>query len=200
MREMSPIAGQDGLRSRKARRTRDGIASEALRLFLDRGFEKTTVEAIAEAAQVSRRTFFHYFSSKEAILEAVDDDVHEAFRTSLTNAGRLAPLGAVEAALTELIGRYGSDEAIALDRLMHSTEALRARKHANYGRQEKALLEALVEIWPDPARRSALRMVAMASIGALRVATERWRDDPAAHSLTALLKQAFADLRNEAAI
>jgi AcrR family transcriptional regulator len=189
-----------GLRSRKAGRTRRRIASEALRLFLERGFEQTTLDEIAEAADISRRTFFHYFSSKQSILEAVDDDVHEAFRTSLAGAaGSTSPLAAVEAALLGMIGRDTSEEAVALDRLMHSTEALRTRKQANYERQERALLDALLSLWPDPNRRPALQIVAMAGIGAMRVATERWRTAPDAQTLVDHLEQAFADLRNEIA-
>ncbi len=57
-----------GLRERKKQRTRAAIQKEALRLFLKEGFAATTIEDIAEAAEISPSTFFNYFPSKEAVV------------------------------------------------------------------------------------------------------------------------------------
>ena len=57
-----------GLRERKTQRTRTAIQREALRLFLDKGFEEATIEEIAEAAEISPSTFFNYFPNKEAVV------------------------------------------------------------------------------------------------------------------------------------
>ena len=190
----------EGLRARKRRQTRQRIAEAGLRLFLQNGFEATTLDAIAAAADISRRTLFHYFDSKEAILLAWESDVEEALRAALAESSPDAiPLEAIRDALLAVIGRYETEEAIAIDRLMRSTEALRARKQANYARQEQTLFAALVERWPDPARRPALRLAAMVGVGVLRVAAETWSAGKGCRPLADYLQDAFVNLRTEIA-
>src|ERR1700761_5671264 len=100
----SPSSKHDeGRRTRKARETRERIAQAAVRLFLKDGFERTTLDAIAEAADISRRTFFHYFESKEAILQAVEDGAEASFRQALANTpASLTPIEAVQRALLQM--------------------------------------------------------------------------------------------------
>lgn len=63
-----PARGPSGLRERKKLRTKAAIQKEAMRLFLDKGFEETTIEDIADAVEISPSTFFNYFPSKEAVV------------------------------------------------------------------------------------------------------------------------------------
>src|SRR6266542_7003388 len=74
MRRHTDGAPVEGLRERKRRQTRERIANTAMTLFLERGFEATTVEDIASAADVSKRSFFDYFPIKEDVVSAWQDD------------------------------------------------------------------------------------------------------------------------------
>lgn len=87
-----------GLRERKKQRTRLAIQEEALRLFARDGYENTTIKQIALAAEISERTFFRYFPTKEDVVawDALDLSFAERFRA------QPATLGAFEAVRTTL--------------------------------------------------------------------------------------------------
>jgi AcrR family transcriptional regulator len=132
------------------------------------------LEAIAAAAGISRRTFFYYFRSKdEVLLASQGGGFIEAVRPALLEESPdQAPFVAVRNCLSKLVSRYETKESIIIDRLLQSTEALRARKQAIFVQMEETVFAALCELWPEPERRTALRLVAMVSIGLMRVAME----------------------------
>jgi AcrR family transcriptional regulator len=188
----------EGLRASKRRQTRQRIIDAGLRLFVSKGYDATTLDAIAEAADISRRTYFSYFASKDDLLLAWQDDAIDDLRAALVDAaaGRTA-LDAARAALSAVIGRFETADYIAIDDLMRSTEILRDRKQGSYERQERALFAAMLEVWPQEDRRSGLRMTAMVAIGALRLALETWREDGRVRPIGQYLDAAFEALKAE---
>lgn len=189
----------EGLRARKRQETLERIAETALRLFSENGYDATTLNDIAEAAGISRRTFFYYFKSKEEILL---DWQMRGFSASLHRAiiaqppGK-APFEVVRDAMLALSVGFRTQEFISIDRVMQSSESLRSRKQATYALHESALHASLVERWPDPARSASLRLVAMASLGATRLAVEAWIQADGDRSVDTFLRAAFASLRAE---
>jgi AcrR family transcriptional regulator len=188
-----------GLRERKRRETSERIIEKGLKLFVKNGYEATTLDAIAEAAGISRRTFFYYFKSKEDVLLAArDSGFREALRPMmLDEPPDQAPLDAAQKCLIKLASRYETKESIVFDRLMQSTEALRARKEAVFVETEQILLEAMCELWPSPGRREGLRLVAMVAMGTLRLALDKWKQNDTAHPLAYYLRRAFTLLAKQ---
>jgi AcrR family transcriptional regulator len=193
-------AKAEGLRERKRRETRRRLAETGLRLFLEHGYEETTLDAIAEAAGVSRRTVFHYFDQKEDILLAWQSGLGEAMREAILRERPDRPaFDLVLGAMLQLVGQYQAEDHIRIEKLLSSTHRLGASKHAKYAEQEQAVFEALVQLWPAPDRLDALRLVAMVGVGALRLAFERWAERGGAEPLCDHLRRAFAQLKAEIA-
>jgi AcrR family transcriptional regulator len=118
-----------GLRERKKAKTRQAIQEQALRLFREQGYDHTTVEQIAEAAEVSPSTFFRYFPTKEDVVmyDALDPLLIEAFRRQ---PGDLTALRAMREAMHEVWGALTPeqvDEQIERGRLAYTVPALRER-------------------------------------------------------------------------
>ena len=192
---------EEGLRERKRRETLHRIAEQGLKLFLTKGYDATTLDAIAEAAGISRRTFFYYFKSKEEILLAWQDGgFSETLRAAvLEQTTRQSPLDAVKSALLDLTARFQVDykQTKVIERLMSANEALRIRQQAKYVEKEEAVFEALRQMWAQPHRQAALRVVAMMSVGALRLAIDNWNRDQGKRPLATHVKEAFACLDKE---
>jgi AcrR family transcriptional regulator len=181
------------LRERKRRLTLDRIAEVGLKLFVENGYEATTLDAIAAASGISRRTFFYYLKSKEDVLLAHESgNFPQALRpTFLKQSPKQPPLNAARKTFLALASMYETKESIIADRILRSIEPLRLRKEALLVQMEELLAEAMYEMWPDRSKRPALRMAAMMAIGTLRFAKDNWRKDDAAHPLTHYIDEAF---------
>src|SRR5947207_2172773 len=97
----------ESLRERKKAKTRQALADTALALFLEHGFEHTTVEQIAETCEVSPRTFLRYFATKEDVLFADAGERLERFMTALEERpADEPPLRSLRAAALTLVQAY----------------------------------------------------------------------------------------------
>jgi AcrR family transcriptional regulator len=187
------------LRERKRRLTLDRIAEVGLKLFVENGYEATTLDAIAAASGISRRTFFYYLKSKEDVLLAHESgNFPQALRpTFLKQSPKQSPINAARKTFLALASMYETRESIVADRILRSIEPLRLRKEALLVQMEELLAEAMYEMWPDRSKRPALRMAAMMAIGTLRFAKDNWRKNDAAHPLTHYIDDAFELLSHQ---
>lgn len=195
---MTETPAGEGLRERKRRETLQRITEAGTRLFIAHGYEATTLDAIAAEAGISRRTFFYYFKSKDEILLAMQGGLGEMLAAALAQEPAAErPIRAVRDAMLRISGTYDPAEMLVLDRLMRSSETVMARKQASYVQHEATLFAALRDRWPQPERETALRLVAMLSIGALRVSLETFNREEGQRPIAILLNEAFDALEAE---
>lgn len=189
----------EGLRERKRRETRQRIADAGWRLFLANGYEGTTLDVIAAEAGISRRTFFSYFKSKDdIILFRQDANWAGLYADLLKVSPDVRPLDAVRDVMVKHVARYPTEQMTAIDKVMRSSESLLARKQTYYAEQEQALFNTLCEVWRQPERRTALRMVAIVAIGAARLTTQTWHSQTGQRKpMAKVLRDAFDSLRSE---
>ena len=185
-----------GLRARKRRQTRERLTRAAMALFLERGFEATTLDDIAAAADISRRSFFHYFASKEDVVFAWQEDSTAALIAAVAArpAGE-SMLAAAENAITAMVRQLEPGEAIAMARLKRDNPALQARDQVKYEKLERALAEALGRRAGHKTEKLKARLVAMIATGAMRVGGELWATEGAREKPELLAKQMFAAIR-----
>ncbi len=147
-----------GLRERRKVRIRETIAATATRMFLELGFDQVSITDIALEAEVSRRTLFAYFPTKEdLILQRFADHEDEAARTVRARRPDQPPLEALREAVLDALrrrdpstGLNDNPEIIAFLRLITSTESLAARLMRYTSRGIDALAEALRDNGFDP--------------------------------------------------
>jgi AcrR family transcriptional regulator len=185
-----------GLRERKRQQTRERLTRVAMALFLDRGFEATTLDDIAAAADISRRSFFHYFASKEDVVFAWQEESTAALVAAVAARPASEPmLAAAENAISAMVRQLEPGEAIAMACLKRDNPALQARDQVKYEKLERALAEALSKRAGQKAERLQARLVAVIATGAMRIGGELWAAEGAREKPEALVKRIFAATR-----
>jgi len=189
-------AAVPGLRERKRQQTRERLTRAAMALFLERGFEATTLDDIAAAADISRRSFFHYFASKEDVVFAWHEEITAALVAAVAARPRdESMLAAAENAISAMARQIEPNEAIAMARLKRDNPALQARDQVKYEKLERALADALAKRAGHKAEKLQARLVAMIATGAMRIGGELWAAEGARERPEALVKRTFAAIR-----
>lgn len=167
-----------GRRERKKLETRRAIRDNALRLFAERGFDRTTIEDITEAADVAQRTFFLHFASKEDVLLADAPERAAAFAAALAEQPADATaMESVRGALHALMasGDIDHDELMLRARLMEEAPSVLARNLEQYTAFEDLIsLDAAARLGQDAYRDAYPVLLGAATMTALRVAIAIW--------------------------
>ncbi|MFF3770559.1 TetR family transcriptional regulator [Streptomyces sp. NPDC002232] len=173
-----------GLRERKKQRTRDALTRVALELFTTQGYERTTVDEIVDAVEVSQRTFFRYFSSKEEVAFTVQHMVEDRFVQALgRRPADEAPLDAMRNAVLSAWDTIGEAivEVVPVElylrtyRMIESTPALLAVHLRRSTEMEETIARIIaaregLDVDADPRPRIAVA----AFSGVMRVTGQMW--------------------------
>ncbi|HEX4212605.1 MAG TPA: TetR family transcriptional regulator [Candidatus Dormibacteraeota bacterium] len=182
-----------GRRERKKRQTRDTIQREAIRLFLEQGFDATTIDQIADAADVAPSTVFHHFATKEDLI------VQDEFDPLVAGILRRQPLGvplaeamrgAINDALAEIRGP-ALEFVLTRARLGFSIPSVRARWWTEMERTEIWWRNAIAE-WADlDPDDFELRVAVGVLMTAMATAAMEWMETDGASDLGDLVGRAL---------
>lgn len=188
---------QSNLRERKQRLLRLELGEVALRLFIQQGFEETTIEDIVEAAGISRRTFFRYFETKEDVvlwrLRYSSEQLGEALKA---RPAEEPPLLAVRHALEEMHESYQSDPERyrAYLRFLLETPRLRAQLLETREQWRVLLCRILATRMGDESDTHGRAMlIGSVAVCTQDVAVRRWTSE-GTRSLKEYMDEAFAAL------
>ena len=169
-----------GLRDRKKASVKAALVEQALRLFATRGFDGVTVDEIAAAAGVSRRSFFRYFPTKEAVvLERREVELASLKALLESPLPGEAPFATIRRALLALSKHHSAERRTILAEqvLVRTTPSLMARDFEVDRAFERALVARLLaEGRHTAAEERRARILAAAVVGAVRVTIEEWSD------------------------
>ncbi|MFF1837598.1 TetR/AcrR family transcriptional regulator [Streptomyces sp. NPDC058231] len=182
-----------GLRERKKIKTRSAIRSAMYRLVAEQGYEATTVEQIAEAAEVSPSTVFRYFPTKEDIVltDELDPVLAQEMRARPAGESPIDSLRHVLALAAETARGEEREEAILRSRLMVEVPAIRARMAESMSVTSRMLSEILAERGGRDPRDLEVRVFATALLGALQETTLYWAERGHRDDLTVLVNRTF---------
>jgi AcrR family transcriptional regulator len=138
-----------GLRERKKRATRETIAATARRLFAERGFDAVTVAEIAVAADVSEKTVFNHFATKEDLVFAGGEARLAQLQADIAQrppgASVLDVFRANSEAMLDTVAAGESDDRLVVPRIVRDSPALQERLAAGWEREAAALAAAIAE-------------------------------------------------------
>jgi AcrR family transcriptional regulator len=165
-----------GLRERKKQKTRWAIQTQALRLIAQQGYEATTVDQIAAAAEISPSTFFRYFRTKEDVI--IEDEYDPLIVEAIERVpDGLTPIGVIRHGLHDVFTRIDDDnmdKILTRFHLVFEVPALRAKVLEGIDAGAHMLAEAVGRRLGCQAMDFELLVLAYSVVGALMVALETW--------------------------
>src|SRR5215213_1601996 len=174
-----------GLRERKKEQTRQAIAAAAVRLFVERGFDRVPVADVARAADVSEKTVFNYFPTKEELvynrLETFEEELLTAVRERRPGESVVAAFGRFVSRPRGLLAEpEGGEQLRAVTAMIAASPALRARERQIFERYTESLAKLLTADTGAREGDAEPWVVANALIGAHRALLEYVRRSLAA--------------------
>jgi AcrR family transcriptional regulator len=167
----------EGLRERKKRQTRDTIAAAALALFLERGFDAVTVADVAVAADVSEKTVFNHFPTKEDLVFANAEEKlaerAEAIRSRAPGTSLSRVFEAETLRFLDAVETGEMDRAMTVPRLVRSSPVLRGRLLVAWENEAATLTAALTDDEDDLIAAAAVRSLVWAHRVVFRAAMRR---------------------------
>lgn len=186
----------DGLRARKAEKVHHALTRSAFKLFRKQGFDATTIDEIANAVDLSPRTFFRYFASKEDLIFGDTDQSHRSLQAILRDVpAGVAPYEALEQAVVQFAERLEPrrDEYRFRLQLIASSASLQARGRREREEWAEALAQTLSQREGDAEVSSTQRMLASIAVSGLAMAMQNWvagsEGTPLAPQVQAMLAQ-----------
>ncbi|MFA1542445.1 TetR/AcrR family transcriptional regulator [Actinomadura monticuli] len=189
-----------GLRERKKEATRRALHEAAMRLAVEHGLDEVTVEAIADAAGVSRRTFSNYFGGKEEALlyggEQRMASLVEIFESRPPDESSWTALRASVGSVHEQYGELDPQWAAQL-RLARNHPSVLARQLAHYAELERSLTGLIAARDGLPAGSLRPRIMAAAFMAALRIASQIWIEERPHRSMPEVAEETLTEMARE---
>ncbi|WP_433477324.1 TetR family transcriptional regulator [Spirillospora sp. CA-142024] len=185
-----------GLRARTRRAVRAELAELALGMFIERGYERTTVEGIATAAGLSRSSFFRYFPTKEDVLFGDVDDLAEQIADDIrARPGDEDAWSCLHVVLRDWEGRiHAAQRDLTGLRLIETTPSLRARLHTKRDELRARVAAALLERRGASLDAFTADLLTAAAGAALDAVAREWLHSEGTIDRAALIDQAFTQL------
>jgi AcrR family transcriptional regulator len=187
-----------GLRERKKQKTRWAIQEHALRLFAQQGYDETTVEQIAAAAEISPSTFFRYFKTKE---DVVTQDQYDPLLVELfaEEPQDRTPLAAMRDIMRKVFAQMPPSEREKIaerTKLIMAVPALRARTYENMVGTIEMIAGMVGRRLGRKPDDLAVRIFAGAVVGALIAALLAWTERDCRDDLGEILDKTMAQLES----
>jgi AcrR family transcriptional regulator len=186
-----------GLRERNAERTRDHLIDVALELFFTQGYEQTTMEQVAERAEVSSTTLYRYFPTKDLLLlhQLPEFDWGETLRERPEDEPLNVSLAILLRDTLESMG--GRPESARLHQLIDETPAARARLWDIVNQKRSNFEKAIAERTGRPSADIVVAMTARMMYQIYDVVFDQWWSSEQPTSLTKVLDKILASLNQQ---